>query len=92
MSEDRQFLSEAAQIAALEILALLQRAGDDDTITTQIATRVQAAIEYADDTHLGLLRHVAHILTPAAMHAEGSGAAIVQAVEALRDAGISYEP
>jgi hypothetical protein len=63
MSDDAQFVSEAARIAALEILALLQRAGDDDTIAAQIATRVQAAIEHADDTHLGLLRHVARILT-----------------------------
>jgi hypothetical protein len=92
MSDHPQLLSEAAKIAALEILALLQRAGDDDTIATQIATKVQAAIEHVDDTHVGLLRHVARILTPAAMNAEGSGAAIVQAVAALRDAGISDEP
>jgi hypothetical protein len=92
MSDHPQFLSDAAKIAALEILALLERAGDDDTIATQIATKVQAAIEDADDTHVGLLRHVARILTPAAMNAEGSGAAIVQAIVALRDAGISHEP
>jgi len=87
-----QPLSEAAKIAALEILALVHRAGDDDDIAKQIATRVQDAITSASDANVGVLRHLAHILTPAAMEAEGSGAAIVQAVTALRDAGITSEP
>jgi hypothetical protein len=87
-----QPLSPPAQQAALEILALVQRAGGDDDIATQIATKVQDAITSADDANVGLLRHLAHILTPAAMNAEGSGAAIVRAVSALRDAGIIYEP
>lgn len=87
-----QPLSFSAKQAALEILALIQRAGDDDDIATQIATKVQDAITNASDANVGVLRHLAHILTPAAMEAEGSGAAIVRAVTALRDAGITYEP
>jgi hypothetical protein len=89
MSE--QPLSDAAKIAALEILALVRRAGDDDDVATQIATKVQDAITSASDANVGLLRHLAHILTPAALHAEGSGAAIVRAVAALRDGGITDE-
>jgi hypothetical protein len=85
-------LSEAAKVAALEILALVQRAGDDEDLATQIATKVQDAITSASDLNVGLLRHVARILTPAAMNAEGSGAAIVQAVALLRDAGFEVEP
>lgn len=85
-------LSEAAKVAALEILALVRRAGDDEDLATQIATKVQDAITSAGDANVGLLCHVAQILTPAAMEAEGSGAAIVRAVAALRDAGITYEP
>jgi hypothetical protein len=92
MPDQSQPLSEAAKIAALEILALVQRAGDDEDVATQIATKVQDAITSAGDAHIGLLRHVARILTPAGMNAEGSGAAIVQAVAALRDAGITHEP
>jgi hypothetical protein len=92
MSDQFPPLSEVAKIAALEILALVQRSGDDDDIATQIATRVQDAITSASDANVGVLRHVARILTPAAMEAEGSGAAIVQAVTALRDAGITAEP
>jgi Spy/CpxP family protein refolding chaperone len=92
MLDQQRPLSEAAKIAALEILALIQRSGDDDDIARQIATRVQDAITSAGDANVGVLRHLAHILTPAAMEAEGSGAAIVRTVEALRDAGIIYEP
>jgi hypothetical protein len=40
-----QPLSDAAKIAALEILALVQRAGDDDDIATQVAAKVQHAID-----------------------------------------------
>lgn len=79
-------------MAALEILALLQHAGDDEHLDTQIAAKVQDAITNASDANVGLLRHLARILTPAAMNAEGSGAAIVRAVTALREAGIVYEP
>jgi hypothetical protein len=86
-----QPLSPPAKQAALEILALLERAGDDEDVATQIATKVQDAIDSANDTHVGVLRHVARILTPAAMEAEGSGGAIVRAVTALREAGIVYE-
>jgi hypothetical protein len=91
MSDQSQPLSEAAKLAALEILALVQRAGDDEDVATQIATKVQEAITSTGDAQIGLLRHVARILTPAAMNAEGSGAAIVQAVAALRNAGITWE-
>lgn len=86
-----QPLSLPAKQAALEILALLQRAGDDDDIATQIATKVQDAIDSANDANVGLLRHLAHILTPAVMEAEGSGAAIVRAVVALREAGFTAD-
>lgn len=92
MSDQDQPPSESAKIAALEILAPVQRAGDDEDIATHIATKVQDAITSSQDTHVGLLRHLAHILTPAAMNAEGSAAAIVRAVSALRDAGITAEP
>jgi hypothetical protein len=92
MSDQAERLSEDAKVAALEILALLRRASDDEDIATQIAEKVQSAIDNASDAHIGLLRHVAHILTPAAMNAEGSAAAIVRAVTALRDAGITSEP
>jgi hypothetical protein len=87
-----QPLSLPAKQAALEILALVRRSGDDEDLASQIATRVQDAITSASDANVGVLRHLAHILTPAAMEAEGSGAAIVRAVSALRDAGIVYEP
>jgi hypothetical protein len=89
-----QSLSLPAKLAALEILALVQRTNDltDADVVTSIGTKVQDAITSAGDAHIGLLRHVARILTPAAMNAEGSGAAIVQAVAALRDAGITHEP
>lgn len=88
-----QPLSEPAKQAALEILALVQRTHDlnADDVVTSIASKVQDAITSADDARLGLLRHVARILTPAATEAEGSGAAIVRAVAALREAGITAE-
>jgi mannose-6-phosphate isomerase-like protein (cupin superfamily) len=86
-----QPLSLSAKRAALEIMALLQRAGDEDDIAVRITERIQEAITDESDAHIGLLRHVAHVLTPAAMEGQNSAAAIVGAVVALRDAGISVE-
>jgi hypothetical protein len=88
-----QSLSLPAKLAALEILALVQRTNDltDADVVTSIGTKVQDAIDSAGDAQVGLLRYLAQTLTPAAMEAEGSGAAIVRAVKALRDAGITCE-
>jgi hypothetical protein len=45
------------------------------------------------DAQMGLrIAHVARMLTPALMQAEGSGAAIAQAVVALRAARINCDP
>jgi hypothetical protein len=65
--------------------------GDDEDIATQIGIKVQDAITSASDANVGLLRHLARILTPGRdgrgrqrrRHRAGGGA---------QDAGISYEP
>jgi hypothetical protein len=90
-----QPLSLPAKQAALEITALVQRAYGlyiRPEHHLQIADNIEGAITSASDAQVGLLRHVAHILTSAAKEGEGSGAAIVRVVAALRDAGITYEP
>jgi hypothetical protein len=80
--------------ATLEIVAYLQRTHglrvtpEDLRVIDQ---KIDEAITSADDARLGLLRHLAEVLTPAAMDARGSGAAIVRAVAALREAGIADE-
>lgn len=84
-------MSLPAKRAALEIAALIQRMSSDDDVITAIAERVQEAITDTEDERLGLLRHIAALLTPAAEEGEGSAAVIVRAVAALRDAGIVYE-
>jgi hypothetical protein len=85
-------LSEAAKIAALEILALLQRAGDDEDIATQVANRVQTAITSANDTNIGVMRQIMLVLGPGKPSCEGCSAEIGEAVHLLEEAGIRYEP
>jgi hypothetical protein len=77
----------------VEIAALLQRTyGVDveDEHLLRIAMHLDEAIMRASDTQLGVLRHLAQILTPAAHERGEGGPAIVQAVMALREAGITY--
>jgi hypothetical protein len=84
----------ASQQAALEITALLQRTYGvslEPGHLIEIADKIERAITAASDAHIGLLRHVAKILTPAVMNAEGSGAAIVRTVTVLRDPGFVQE-
>jgi hypothetical protein len=83
-----------AKQAALEITALLKRHYGLNLAPThlmEIADKIDAAITTATDSHVGVLRSLAQILTLALGENEDPDPAVVLAVAALREAGYTYE-